>query len=138
MKGELLDQHMKKPYYQRVEKFEYSKKDFNIINDVKDNNFAPLIEKIINLDGCSIQGVAGSGKSTLINKLVNEIKNQGLDVTILTPTNISAIIVGGQTLDKFHKKLRSVDIIKNLVKDYIIIDEVSMMKEIFYKMVTVI
>ena len=137
-KGELLDQHMKKPYYQRVEKFEYSKKDFNIINDVKDNNFAPLIEKIINLDGCSIQGVAGSGKSTLINKLVNEIKNKDLDVTILTPTNISAIIVGGQTLDKFHKKLRSVDIIKNLVKDYIIIDEVSMMKEIFYKMVTVI
>ena len=137
-KGELLDQHMKKAQYFRTEKFEYVKQDFNIIKDVEDNDFKPLIEKIINLDGCSVQGVAGSGKSTLINNLVKEIKNMGKDVTLLTPTNISAIIIGGQTLDMFHKKLRSTDIIKNAVKDYVIVDEVSMMKEIFYKMLTVI
>ncbi len=74
----------------------------------------------------------------MVNNLIKEIKNKGLDVTTLTPTNISAIIVGGETLDKCHKKLRSVEIIQSLIKDYLIIDEVSMMKEIFYKMVTVI
>jgi len=137
-KGELLEIHMKKANYLRNEKFNYKKQNFNIINDVEDNDFQPLIEKIMNLDGCSIEGIAGSGKSTLINMLVQEIKNKGLDCNLLTPTNISSIIIGGMTLDKFHKKLRSVDIIKNLVKDYIIVDEVSMMKEIFYKMLTVI
>jgi nucleoside-triphosphatase THEP1 len=92
----------------------------------------------MSLDGCSIQGIAGSGKSTLIKLLCEEIKKNNLDVNILTPTNISAIIVDGQTLDKFNKKLRSIEIIKNSVKDFIIVDEVSMMKELFYKMLTVI
>lgn len=137
-KAELLEKHMKMANYMRTDKFEYIKPKFNIINDVEDNNFKPLIEKIMNLDGCSIEGIAGSGKSTIINMLVKEIKNKGLDCNLLTPTNISSILINGMTLDKFHKKLRSVDIIKNLVKDYIIVDEVSMMKEIFYKMLTVI
>lgn len=137
-KAELLEKHMKMANYMRTDKFEYTKPKFNIINDVEDNNFKPLIEKIMNLDGCSIEGIAGSGKSTLINMLVQEIKNKGLDCNLLTPTNISSILINGMTLDKFHKKLRSVDIIKNLVKDYIIVDEISMMKEIFYKMLTVI
>ena len=137
-KGELLEEHMKKAEYCRAEKFKYAKQDINIINDVEDNDFKPLIDKIINLDGCSIQGIAGSGKSTLINSLVKKIRDIGKDVTLLTPTNISSIIIGGQTLDKFHKTLRSTDIIKNVVKDYVIVDEVSMMKEIFYKMMTVI
>ena len=138
-KGELLKEHMKKAYYMRfVETFDYKKPSFNIIKDVEDNGFKPLIDQIINLNGCSIQGVAGSGKSTLINNLVKEIRSKGQDVNLLTPTNISSIIIGGQTLDKLHKKLRSTDIIKSLIKDYIIVDEVSMMKEIFYKMLTVI
>ena len=61
-----------------------------------------------------------------------------MDCTLLTPTNLSSIVINGITLDKFHKKMRSVEILQNLVKDYIIIDEVSMMKELFYKMLTVI
>ena len=136
IKGELLKDML--GGYKRTETFEYKKKDFNIINDVEDNDFKPLIEKIINCNGCSIEGVAGSGKSTLINNLFNEIKSKGMDCTLLTPTNLSSIVINGITLDKFHKKMRSVEILQNLVKDYIIIDEVSMMKELFYKMLTVI
>ena len=122
----------------RYEKFNYNKNVFNIINDVEDNDFKPLIKQIINLNGCTIQGIAGSGKSTLINQLVETIRTNNKDVTLLTPTNISSIIINGETLDKFHNKLRSVEILKNVVKDYIIVDEVSMMKEIFYKMLSVI
>lgn len=135
-KGELL-QEMKSGYL-RTDVFKYEKSDFNIISDVEDNDFKPLIEKIINSNGCSIQGVAGSGKSNLINNLVKEIRNNKQDCTILTPTNLSSIIINGMTLDKFYKKVRSVEILQNLVKDYIIVDEVSMMKEVFYKMLCVI
>lgn len=127
-----------KKQWVRKNTYSYIKSDFNIINDVEDNNFQPLVEQILNLNGCFIEGIAGSGKSYLINCIVEEIKNKGMDVNLLTPTNLSAIIIGGMTLDKFNKKLKSVEILKNLVKDYIIIDEVSMMKEIFYKMLSVI
>ena len=61
-----------------------------------------------------------------------------MECTLLTPTNLSSLIINGITLDKFHKKLRSVEILQNLVKDYVIVDEVSMMKELFYKMLSVI
>lgn len=127
-----------KPRWIRTDKLYYNKSNFNIIDDVEDNDFKPLINKILNLNGCAIEGIAGSGKSTLINELVKEIKNNNMDVNLLTPTNLSSIIINGQTLDKFNKKLKSVEILNNLVKDYVIVDEVSMMKEIFYKMLSVI
>ena len=38
----------------------------------------------------------------------------------------------------FSNKMRTKEILDSTVKDYIIIDEVSMMKEIFYKMMAVI
>ena len=36
-----------------------------------------------------------------------------ISYTLLTPTNISAILIGGETLDKFSCKLRSKEIIDN-------------------------
>ena len=127
------------PKYIRSDIFAYNKKKFNITKDVEDNNFLPLIRKIIKkLNSCFITGIAGSGKTTLINQLKTYMEKKKITYTLLTPTNISALLIGGETLDKFACKLRSKEIIDNLVKDYVIVDEISMCKELFYKMLSVI
>ena len=51
---------------------------------------------------------------------------------------MSALLVEGTTLDKFSKKLAYKSSIENNVKDYIIVDEVSMMREQFYKVLSVV
>jgi len=127
------------PKYIRENTFEHLEKTFNITEDVKDNDFKPLVNKIIKeLGSCFITGIAGSGKTTLINQLKEYMKKQDMTYTLLTPTNISAILIGGETLDKFSCKLRSKEIIDNLVKNYVIVDEISMCKELFYQMLNMI
>jgi hypothetical protein len=50
-----------KPKYIRCDKYKHVEQIFNIINDVEDNNFTPLIDKILDLKtGCFITGIAGS------------------------------------------------------------------------------
>jgi hypothetical protein len=135
--GRMKVQH--KPKYVRTDVFNYEERRFKTTKDVDDNDFLPLIKKIIKkLGSCFITGIAGSGKTTLINQLKTYMTNHKITFTLLTPTNISAILIDGETLDKFAHKLRSKEIIDKLVGDYIIVDEISMCKEIFYKMLSVI
>ena len=115
------------------------KKKFNVTRDVDDNNFKPLVKKIVDeLGSVFITGIAGSGKTTLVNKIKKYITKQGKQFVVLTPTNLSALLVDGETLDKFSCKIRSQEIIQNLIKDFVIVDEVSMTKEMFFKMLSVI
>ena len=112
---------------------------FKITHDVEDNNFKPLVKKIVkNLKSCFITGIAGSGKSTLVNQIKKYIVKNGMEFNMLTPTNLSALIVDGETLDKFSCKIRSQEIIQSIVKDFMIVDEISMCKEMFFKMLSVI
>ena len=54
----------------RRETYVLKPKKFNYVDDVEDNDFTPLINKIVNeLGSCFITGIAGSGKTTLINQL---------------------------------------------------------------------
>jgi hypothetical protein len=57
---------------------------------------------------------------------------------MLTPTNLSALIVQGETLDRFSHKIKKQEFIEALVKDYVIVDEVSMTKEMYFKMLSII
>jgi hypothetical protein len=57
---------------------------------------------------------------------------------VLTPTNISALLVNGETLDRFTAKIKSKESLEKYQTDYFIIDEVSMMKEINYKLLSII
>jgi hypothetical protein len=128
-----------KPNYIRTETFNYEKPKFNITEDVEDNNFEPLVRKIVESLGCCfINGIAGAGKTTLINQIKKYLDDKGLKYNCLCPTNISKLLVNGHTLDKFLFKLRSEDIIKNSIYDYVIVDEISMVKEMFFKMLSLI
>ena len=125
--------------YVRTDKFELEKKTFRLEKDVDDNDFTPLVKLVIDdLKSCYISGPAGCGKSTLVNQIKQELVNRKVEFNLLTPTNISALIIDGITLNKFQCKLRSKDILDAIVKDYVIVDEVSMMSEQFYKMLSII
>jgi ATP-dependent exoDNAse (exonuclease V) alpha subunit len=56
----------------------------------------------------------------------------------LCPTNLAALLVDGETLHKFSAKLKKSSCVKNLDLDYIFIDEVSMVQEVFYKFLMMI
>ncbi len=56
----------------------------------------------------------------------------------LCPTNLAALLVGGITIHKFSTKLKKQSQVESLDLDYIFINEVSMLGEVFYKFVMTI
>ncbi len=56
----------------------------------------------------------------------------------LCPTNLAALLVGGMTIHKFLTKLKKQSQVENLDLDYIFIDEVLMLGEVFYKFLMMI
>ena len=60
----------KLPKYVRTGKYDFKLPEYNIISDVSDNNFNPLVESILSSGkSIHIDGRAGCGKSTLIKML---------------------------------------------------------------------
>jgi DNA replication protein DnaC len=113
--------------------------NWRLTNDVEDNNFKPLVDKIINSNqSCFITGPGGSGKTTLLKQLQDELTQQDKRYITLCPTNLAALIANGITIHKFSSKLKKQACIKNLDLDYIFIDEVSMLAEVFYKFLMMI
>lgn len=100
-----------------------------------------IIEKVIDSkQGCHISGLAGTGKTHTVNKLVDKLKEEGKKVMRLAPTNVSAKLVFGQTI---HKGLclgitdlripsKRMHFLKTL--DVIVIDETSMVSGAMYKL----
>ena len=113
--------------------------NWKLTNDVEDNDFKPLVDKIMNSNqSYFITGPGGSGKTTLIKDLQRKMNEQELKYMSLCPTNLSALLVGGMTIHKFSARLKKSSNVKNLDLDYIFIDEVSMMQEVFYKFLMMI
>ena len=122
------------PHFVRDEIYELKTEQVKIFEDVLDNNFKPLVKTIVDSNSSFlITGPAGTGKSTLINKLKKKLDKLKKTYKVLTPTNLSALIVGGGTIHKFVTKIKKMESIYNLNYDYIFIDEISMVKECFYK-----
>ena len=130
----------RKPKWIRDEKFTMTKKEWVNYSDVSNNDFSPLVFQILDTMGsCNLQASAGCGKTTLIEKFIKpELEKRELSYTVLTPTNISALLVNGITLDKFTNKVKSKDALEKYMTDYFIIDECSMMKEVNYKLLSII
>ena len=130
----------RKPKWIRNNKFTMTKKVWFNYSDVSDNDFTPLVNQILDTMGsCNLQASAGCGKTTLIEKYIKpELEKRELSYTVLTPTNISALLVNGLTLDKFTNKIKSKDALEKYMTDYFIIDECSMMKEVNYKLLSII
>lgn len=112
---------------------------YNIYNDVEDNDFKPLVDKILDSKkSVHIDGCAGAGKSTLIKMLQKEMNARELRYKSTAPTNKACNIIDGITLHKFATEISKKSYIKNMDLDYIFVDEISMVKEIFYKFLLMI
>lgn len=100
-----------------------------------------FIEEVFNGKNVFLTGKAGTGKSFVVNWLIEQLKNQGKTVAALAPTGIAANNVNGQTLHSFFqlpvdgvatfescRYLKSEK--KRMIKliDVIFIDEVSMLR----------
>ncbi len=60
--------------YKRTETYESNVVKWEIIPDTNDNDFTPLVNRIIdNKMSCNLDGPAGSGKSTLLKQLMKKM-----------------------------------------------------------------
>ena len=118
--------------YIRKDTYTMKEKEWNITEDVQDNNFSVFVSDILNNNkSVHIDGRAGTGKSTLIKELQQEMDQRGLNYISLAPTNKSARVINGKTIHKFVAE--QTNTIRNQNVDYIFIDEISMVAEMFYK-----
>ena len=119
--------------FKRSEKYEYKNQIYNMFDDVLDNNFDPLINTIIDTNqSFVINARAGCGKSTLIKMLQSKLTVLGKTHVSLAPTNKACRVINGKTIHKFVIE-SSKKSLKEMKIDYIIIDEISMVAEKFYK-----
>jgi len=112
-------------------------KSWNIIKDVPDNNFEPLIQEIFKLKSCLLQGPSGAGKTYLLKQIIEILETKKINHLLLAPTNKACrhLRKDAMTCHKLkHSNLRSnSSMFKRLHNiQYIIIDEISMVKESFY------
>ena len=89
-------------------------------------------------DSVFLTGDAGTGKSTLLRRLLEESQSRGRRVAVLAPTGCAAVNVGGQTIHSFFGipprfvtaqetiNCRNRQMLRDL--DTLIIDEVSMVR----------
>ena len=122
-------------------------KEFNYsIIPSENREFIDIINDVITSNkGCLLTGIAGTGKTYLGNMLVAELEKQGKVVgKKIAPTNKAASHIKGETIHKFFMSLMlSQNYEKKLLKnlnnyDYIVVDEISMVKEVFYRFFTII
>ena len=124
----------RKGHYKRDIIYQHEETLWNTINDVEDNNFMPLVDKVINSNkSYFITGPAGTGKSELIRNIKRELANDNKTFKCLAPTNLAALNIDGMTIHKFVTRIKLMSTIYNLNYDYIFIDKISMVSENFYK-----
>ena len=98
------------------------------------NDFKPLVKTMLDLQqSFTIQGPAGVGKSYFVKTIQDELTTRKLKFVSLAPTNKASLIINGTTLNKFRNVMKTACKADMLNLDYIIVDEVSMMKEEFYQ-----
>jgi 5-methylcytosine-specific restriction endonuclease McrA len=101
--------------------------------DVENNDFSSLVKQMIDLNkSFTLQGCPGVGKSHFTRQIQEELTKLNLKFVSLAPTNKAALIIHGQTLNKFQTKIKTTKKFDHLDLDYIIVDEISMMKEKYY------
>ena len=135
-KVEIKDKRLQYPKlakYKRGEKYDHKETRWNNIEDVNDNNFIPLVEQVMNSKkSYNIDGRAGTGKSTFIRALQDEMKIRGISYKSLAPTNKAARVINGTTIHRYVV-MSSRKSIEQCSFKYLFIDEISMVHEIFYK-----
>ena len=111
-------------------------KIWNVISDVDDNNFEPLVNQVINPETKEIRSFlitarAGAGKSYLIKQIQSKLDELKIGYFSVAPTNKACNLIGGETVNRFTNRISKN--IKRFDSKVIILDEVSMLSEKFYK-----
>ncbi len=128
------------PKYDHYE-FTLDNRQWNITNDPENDDFELFAKKIIDSDmSWNIDGLAGTGKSTLIKNIIKVLRERNIEFFSMAPTNVAARLVDGVTLHKFCRKIQKIgdktgkkmfNMFSKL--QYILVDEISMVKEVFYR-----
>ena len=101
--------------YKRSDMYIHTVQNWTLFDDVKDNDFAPLVKNIMDdKKSIVINGRAGCGKSTLITNIQADLIQRGIEFLTLAPTNKAARIVDGVTMHKFIKLYSSKKTIKEM------------------------
>lgn len=124
----------------RCETFEMAAQNWTKSFDNEGNDFSQYVSHIVGSnESWNIDGPAGAGKSFLIKSIQQELKSKDKKYVTLCPTNISALVIpDGQTLHKFRNTMKKQTYIKNNNIEYIFVDEISMVHEMFYKFLLLI
>ena len=88
-------------------------------------------------ESCHIDGAAGTGKTWLANCVRNVLDQKNIRYLALAPTNKAARLIGGKTIHSLYYKFKhSKKALFGALQgiEYIFIDEVSMMCEMFYQL----
>lgn len=132
--GRLRVEMMKK--HIRNDKYLYEKKEWKVIEDTQE--FDAYVKHILDSNlSINIDGLAGTGKSYLTKKLQQKMEEAELKFVSLATSNKAARLIHGMTIHIFIKK-HPPKIIRELNLDYIIVDEISMMHEMFYNYLLVL
>lgn len=116
------------------EKYEIQEHKYQKVEESDD--YTALAETVVKSNkGCLILGPAGTGKTYLINEIKKHLEAMELKFKCVAPTNKAALLMNGETLHKFSysllnskKQLKKYKSIK-----YLLVDEISMVQEIFYQ-----
>jgi len=122
--------HSKMKDYIRSTHYKHQSPEWNIIEDPLTDDFSGIVEDIIMSDkSWYLKGRGGCGKTHLVNMLKQRLKEDNKHFKVLAPTNKAANLIDGGTI---HKFVKSISKIKDYTVDYIFVDEISMVQEIFY------
>jgi hypothetical protein len=109
----------------------------NTIHDDETPDFNLHVANTIieNKKGYFLDGLAGVGKTVTICQIIKRLNEQNIKFVKLAPTNIAAALIDGDTIHKFSQQF-----LRNPMKGfarfrhvkYILVDEISMVKSIFY------
>lgn len=127
---------------------------------VEQDDFQAVAQQIYDSNmGCFVSGFAGVGKTVFSNTLIKLIESNGKNTSLavsavgertppkcikLAPTRKAASHIGGKTIHKFYMNLAlSNNYEKKILQslqhtDYIFVDEISMVKEVFYRFFTML
>lgn len=118
------------------ENYNYKKHDYEIIEDPKNNDFETLAKKLIEMNSSfQVDGRAGTGKSTLLKHIIKVLRKNKSSFITLAPTHKACRVLHDEalTVHSFFTKFTEQSYKKLNKYEYIIIDEKSMIKELFYR-----
>jgi 5-methylcytosine-specific restriction endonuclease McrA/ABC-type dipeptide/oligopeptide/nickel transport system ATPase subunit len=127
--------------FKRDETYSFTKPAWKVVPDPQGKTFKEFAQEIINLGSFNLDGRAGTGKTTMARTIVSVLDDMDKKYVLLAPTNKAArqLSKEAMTIHKFvAKSFGDMKTLKRQIEklDYIIVDEVSMVKEIFFKVFT--